>query len=342
MKEPVKAKLWNNVITAAGRMVLDGLEVKVAIFQLSSKCPYQCKYCYQACGPGGQLVDPGVAAAVIKRLQGEGWLVRPFVAEIVQGIEPCLPLLRKTGVRDVSTAGDPLARDPSWFDKLSPHGIDHLRVLVLPTSALHQDWTGRNRATALDAIQMARARGFTITWNFLLARSTMAYLEGQVAAAVEAGAREFNVNSFFAMGRAKSMPGEALTDAELASVLVRFDALRDRYPKDSIALTRMGMMGPNLGKPGSVSARLAARGEYCFAGLGPHAKQLFIDADLKVYGCLTHRDPALQIGTVDVDGVLQLNEKTALDGFDRKECFTRKWLKAGIRSQESRFIRDSP
>ncbi len=137
-----------------------------------------------------------------------------------------------------------------------------------------------------------------------------------------------NVNSYFLMGRAKSMPEEALTDVELASVLARYDALRGRYPRDGIALTRMGMMGPNLGRPGSVSARLAARGEYCFAGLGSHAKQLFINADLKVYGCLTHRDPALQIGTVDADGTLHLHEKTPLDGFDRKDCFTRKWLRS--------------
>lgn len=332
MKNPVQHGVWNNVITSAGRMVLKGQEIKVAIFQLTCKCPYQCTYCYQDCTPDGQTVDPGVAATIIKRLQADGWLVRPFLAEIVPGIKPYLSLLRKTGTRDVSTAGDPLVNDPSWFDTLSKFGIDHLRVVVLPTSALHHDWTGRDRATALEAIRMARARGFTITWNFLLARSTTSYLEAQVAEAFDAGAREFNVNNFFIMGRAKSMPGEALTDAELASVLDRYDALRDRYPRDGIALTRMGMMGPNLGKPGSVSARLAARGEYCFAGLGPHAKQLFINADLKVYGCLTHRDPALQIGNVDIDGVLHLNEKTALDGFDRTDCFTRKWLQASNQS----------
>ncbi len=328
MKKTVQQGVWNNIITSAGRMVLDGQDIKAAIFQLSSKCPYQCVYCYQGCVPNGRLVDPVIATAIVKRLQDDGWLVRPFVAEIVPGIEPYLPLLRKTGTRDMSTAGDPLVRDPSWFEKLSKHGINHLRVVVLPTGELHRGWTGRNRNTALEAIRLARERGYTVTWNFLLARSTMAYLESQVAAAVEAGAREFNVNNFFIMGRAKSMPGEALTDAELGSVLARYEALRARYPREILALTRMGMMGPNLGKPGSVSARLAARGEYCFAGLGPHAKQLFINSDLKVYGCLTHRDPALQLGTVDADGTLHLEEKSPLDGFDRKDCFTRKWLRA--------------
>ncbi|MHA1683905.1 MAG: hypothetical protein ACTSUE_23405 [Promethearchaeota archaeon] len=317
---------WTNLMTLAGKAVLNGLELKVATFQLSNRCPFSCKYCYQDCGPRGRVIPLEIAERISGALERSGWSVRPFIAELVPEIKPFLPLMKRCGVKDMSTSGSPLVDDPSWFTLLGKNGMNSLRILVLPDEKIHRSWTGRHRSRAIEAMNKAIDKGFRVTWNFLLSRTTRRFLKDQVAKAMDVGVHEFNINNFFSYGRAVNMHHEMLTQDELQDVLREYNDLRESIDKETLVLSRTGMIGPNMVDPNSVSARLARKGEYCYAGMGKHVHMIFISVERKVYGCMTHRDPDLQIGDISEDGVLSFNGLNPLEKFDRKNCYVINYL----------------
>ena len=61
-------------------------------------------------------------------------------------------------------------------------------------------------------------------------------------------------------------------------------------------------------------------GRFCLAGRGPHGELSCIDADRTVYGCLTHREPDLRMGTVAEDGELHIGNAPFVAGYHRRRC----------------------
>jgi MoaA/NifB/PqqE/SkfB family radical SAM enzyme len=140
------------------------------------------------------------------------------------------------------------------------------------------------------------------------------------------GVHEFNVNNFFPAGRGAHLYSEMLTAKKLMAVKKEYYEIRQQYGPDELILTRTGMLGPNTFNPQSTSAKLAEEGKYCYAGSGAHGQMIFIDVNQNVFGCMTQQHLNLQIGTISNEGELHLYEKTPLDNFHRKDCFTMKYL----------------
>ncbi len=319
-------KTWTNLISSTANLVLAGYKIKVALFELSKRCPYSCKYCYTESGPAGKVIPLPVAEKIIKQLRSEDWLVRTFVNEIVPEIEPFFPLMRKLKVRDINSAGDPLVLHPEWFDQFKTHKIDTIRVTVFPTEELHFEWTRRKRQMAIQAIRLALEQDFRVTWNFLLSRQTRPYLAKQIEEAKRVGVSEFNVNNFFPAGRGAQLHSQMLTAEELLEVTKEYYKLRQKCTPAELTLTRTGMLGPNTVDPESTSAKLAAQGKYCYAGTGSHGEMIFIDVHQNVFGCMTHQFLNLPLGTISNEGKLLLTGTTPLDTFHRKNCFTMYFL----------------
>jgi hypothetical protein len=265
---------------------------------------------------------------IIDRLTREGWTVFPIIAEIVPEIEPYLPYLQQCGTNEISTAGDPLIDRSEWFDILKRYQIDGLRITVFPTNELHVAWTRRKRESALQAIQMAVANDFHVTWNFLLSHQTRPYVRQQLDEAIQLGAHRFNLNLFFPGGRGGTLRHELLSPEEVFQVKQEYVTLKQEH-RAKIKLTRNGLMGPSPDEH-AISAQLANMGKFCLSGMGDHGRMIFIDADLRVYGCLMQLDPKLCLGTISEQGELTFNGKNPLAGFDRKECFIVQYLRSHI------------
>lgn len=316
---------WHLFFADPPKLALAGQPIKLALFQISRRCPYVCHYCYRNTTVNGPIVPYHSVGTMIDRLRYDGWNVFPLMAELIPEIEPYLPYWQRCGADEISTAGDPLVERPAWFDILKHHAIDGVRITVFPTDDLHVAWTGRQRATALQAVKIAVANDFHVTWNFLLSRQTRPYVRLQIDEAIRIGAHRFHLNLFFPGGRGWSLRDEMLTPEELFAVKQEYVHLKKTH-RATITLTRNGLMGPSPDAQ-TISAQLATSGKFCLAGRGDHGQMIFIDADLRVYGCLMQIDPVLCIGTIAENGELIFNENNPLFGFDRKDCFMMQYLR---------------
>jgi MoaA/NifB/PqqE/SkfB family radical SAM enzyme len=308
------------------KRVLNGEKIKVAIFQVSKKCPYECAYCYRESTSNGDIVSFDTAAIIIKKLEGDGWKVFPIVAEIVDGVEQHLQFMKHHEPYEISTTGHPLLERDEWFDILKSNNVDGLRITVFPTDRLHFNWTKCKRDNVLRAIDLALKNGLHVTWNFLLSRQTRPYLRGQVEAAIKSGVNRFHVNMFFPGGRGSALAHELLSETDLFKVKTEYEELVNEF-RNVIQVTRNGLMGPST-RSESISAILSGRNMFCFAGTGDHGQMIFIDTDLSVYGCLTHLGPDLRIGSISKNGDLIFNGNNPLKDFNRSDCFMRHYTRS--------------
>lgn len=77
-----------------------------------------------------------------------------------------------------------------------------------------------------------------------------------------------------------------------------------------------------------VDGQIVPQGKFCLAGCGDHGQMIFIDADLRVYGCLTQIEPELCIGRISETGELIFNGRNPMAEFDRKDCFMVQYMRS--------------
>jgi MoaA/NifB/PqqE/SkfB family radical SAM enzyme len=307
------------IYSGLSKRVLDGEKIKVALFQFSKLCPYECIYCYRGSGKKGQIVPFPIVEKIFNQLNSDGWETFPVISELVPVVEPYLVFFKKYGVTEMSTTGLPLLNEFGWYDKLLQSNIDGLRITVFPTNGLHKFYTHQNREDVIRAIRLSLEKDFHVSWNFLLNRETLPYLVPQLEEAIKTGVNRFHINMFFSGGRGAGIADGLLTTEEVAQAVLLFEDLYRQYKQD-IEITRNGLMGPS-NNTRSQSARLADGNTFCLAGIGNHGKMIYIDADLKVYGCMTQLGDDLCIGSVTEEGEIKMNGKDPLKGYDRKNCF---------------------
>ncbi|MBN1365703.1 MAG: radical SAM protein [Syntrophaceae bacterium] len=301
----------------------ESFHVKYVQIFLSKRCNSACKFCYLDGMSDGEEMSFGKADKIVDMFIRERFIVNPFVNEWIPSLWDYLKIFKKCNVTEISTNGIVIVENhKDLFPLLKENGITDIRITLLPPN-IYENYTGRKRSIAIDAINLSLKEGFYVVVNYLLTKDTLPFIDEFCGEVNALGAKEIHFLNFINMKRAKSFHNKILSRRELNTFWNCFNDMRIKYPEINFNTTANcgpNPFGDNFLKKASVLKR------FCLAGSWQFFDFIFVDTNGDIYPCPMLTEPEFKIGKIiEKDGVFSYKMKSLplekiITSFDRSTC----------------------
>jgi MoaA/NifB/PqqE/SkfB family radical SAM enzyme len=304
--------------------LLDGaFHLKYAQICLSKKCNSRCKYCYLDGMSDGEAMSFEKADKIVDMFIRDGFIVYPIVNEWLPDSWDYLKIFKKCNVNEISTNGVViLENNGGLLPLLRENGITDIRITVLPPD-IYENYTGRKRHIAIDAIKLSLKEGFYVVVNYVLTKDTFPFISEFCSEVNALGVREVHFLNYINMNRAKALRDRILSEEELKNFWACFENMRKKYPEiyfNTSANCGPDPYGDNFLKTASALKR------FCLAGSWQFFDFIFVDTSGDIYPCLMLTEPQFKIGEIiETAGIFSYEIKNApwaenIPSFDRSLC----------------------